>query len=98
MVGADGSKRQLHATVRGRVQGVGFRYFVAFEARRLGLRGYVRIGRDGRSVGLVAEGCPEALEALLDRLRTGPPGAQVAAVQAAWQEMAGEFSDFSIRA
>ena len=98
MAGVDGAKRQLHATVRGRVQGVGFRYFVAFEARRLGLYGYVRNGRDGRSVEVVAEGRSKALEALLDGLRTGPPGAQVAAVQAAWREMAGEFPDFSIRA
>jgi len=46
----------LHATVRGRVQGVGFREFVLTRARALGLTGAARNLLDGRSVEVVAEG------------------------------------------
>src|SRR5439155_20058522 len=55
--------QRLEATVRGRVQGVGFRYFVVREAMELGLVGWVANAADG-SVVLVAEGPPAALDAL----------------------------------
>lgn len=62
--------------VRGRVQGVGFRYFVAAHARALGLRGWARNLLDG-SVEVQAEGPAEALAFLEERLREGPPHARV---------------------
>ena len=67
-----GGRQRLDASVRGRVQGVGFRYFVLREADYLGLDGYVANERDG-SVHVVAEGRTEALDALLERLHEGPP-------------------------
>ena len=75
MMDADAHER-LDASVRGRVQGVGFRYFVMREAAYLGLAGYVANERDG-SVRVVAEGPVSVLEQLLERLREGPPASIV---------------------
>ena len=76
---------RLRAVVHGRVQGVGFRYFVMREARALELNGWVRNRRDG-AVEVEAEGALRPLEALLERLRHGPAGARVAGVDEAWSE------------
>lgn len=67
---------RLHARISGRVQGVGFRWFVREEARRLGLAGWVRNLPTG-DVELVAEGAPDALDALARTIGQGPPGARV---------------------
>jgi len=66
--------------VSGVVQGVGFRWFVKREARRLALRGVVRNLPDG-SVEVVAEGADGALQVLHDTLRHGPIGSRVDRVQ-----------------
>ena len=66
--------------VTGRVQGVGFRYFVRTRARGLGLAGRVRNLRDG-SVEVEATGDAAALEGLRQALAEGPPGARVEAVE-----------------
>ena len=63
--------------VTGRVQGVGFRWFVRQQARRWGVRGWVRNRADG-SVEIAAAGPAEALEGLLAAVHRGPPGAEVA--------------------
>ena len=65
--------------VRGRVQGVGFRYFVEREARSLGLRGWVRNLDDGR-VEVYAVGLPEQLAELAGLLWKGPRRAEVRGV------------------
>ncbi len=61
---------------RGRVQGVGFRWFVMREAERLKLGGYVTNLPDG-SVEVVSQGPEEALERLEGQLRRGPSLARV---------------------
>jgi len=66
----------LHVIVHGRVQGVGFRWFVRERARDLGLRGWVRNDADG-SVEVLAVGGDAALEQLRTLLRGGPTGARV---------------------
>ena len=66
--------------VGGRVQGVGFRAFVLEQARRLGLRGHALNLGDG-SVEVLACGEPAALAELQRALRSGPPRAQVQALQ-----------------
>jgi acylphosphatase len=68
--------------VTGRVQGVGYRYFVLREAERLGLAGFARNLPDG-SVEVVAEGAEEVLGQLEARLRAGPSFASVARVDRA---------------
>ena len=76
------SHRIMRLTVAGRVQGVGFRVFVARAARARGLRGWVRNRRDGTVEALVA-GTSEAVAALLAAVRSGPPGSRVDSVQTA---------------
>jgi acylphosphatase len=62
--------------VRGRVQGVGFRWFVEREAHILGIAGWVRNNADG-SVEILAQGTRDQLTALRSRLREGPRAARV---------------------
>lgn len=66
--------------VRGRVQGVGFRWFVEREARLLGVNGWVRNNADS-SVEVLAMGTPEQLSGLRSRLYQGPRAARVDDVQ-----------------
>jgi acylphosphatase len=68
--------------VSGRVQGVGFRYFVAREIGALGVAGWVRNLADGR-VEVVVSGDPAQLAAVEGRLWQGPPHADVTAVESA---------------
>ncbi len=65
--------------VRGRVQGVGFRFYVEREAHMLGVAGWVRINPDG-TVEVLAMGSREQLMGLRGRLRDGPRAARVDAV------------------
>ncbi len=62
--------------VKGRVQGVGFRWFAVRQAEALGLVGWVRNQDDG-SVEVVAKGPEASLQQLEDALRRGPAGARV---------------------
>lgn len=88
---------RISATVCGRVQNVGFRQFVYEQARRLGLRGYVRNDRhDRQKVELVAEGTRPQLEELERYLHAGPPGAHVTAVMAGWEAATGLYDRFEI--
>lgn len=66
----------IHLEVSGRVQGVGFRWFVVDEARRLKLSGWVRNRPDGK-VEIAASGNADALAQLESAVSNGPPGAQV---------------------
>ncbi len=66
MTGGRPARERLHATVRGSVQGVGYRWFVQRVASRLELDGWVA-NRADRSVEVVAEGPREAIDELLDR-------------------------------
>lgn len=90
------AKRQLHAIVHGRVQGVNFRYYTLQTANQLGLTGWVRNLPD-RTVEVVAEGTPAALERLLAFLHAGPPSAHVTRVNAEWRAATGAFDRFEIR-
>lgn len=66
----------LHFLIRGRVQGVGFRWFVHREASELDLRGWVRNTEDG-DVEVVASGTADDLNDLRSSLRRGPRGSRV---------------------
>jgi acylphosphatase len=87
---------QLHAIITGRVQGVNFRMAAVGQARRLGLKGWVRNNAD-RSVETVAAGAREALVKYMVWLREGPPGARVDQVAETWSDKAETFDAFNIR-
>ncbi|MBI1813984.1 MAG: acylphosphatase [Deltaproteobacteria bacterium] len=94
---ADASQAvRLQLVITGRVQGVGFRYAVLDEARRLQVAGWVRNRRDG-SVEVIAEGSRGRLEQLAVWCHDGPRGALVSHVETNWGEASGEFHEFSIR-
>ena len=92
---AEGPAR-LEAVVRGRVQGVGFRYYILREANRLGLVGWVANESDG-SVRLVAEGDRVDLDRLAERVSIGPAGAAIADLDVRWTAAQGGWSGFSVR-
>lgn len=87
---------RLAARVTGRVQGVGFRWWIRRQADELGLTGWVMNGDDERSVELVAEGPPEALDQLERLLHAGPSGARVEMVDARREPASNEFDGFGI--
>ena len=70
---------RLHVAVRGRVQGVGFRWYVRESAKALDLAGWV-INRADGSVEVAAEGSNDSIHALRKALAEGPPGAIVRSV------------------
>jgi acylphosphatase len=81
--------------IRGRVQGVGFRYSVVARARSLGLGGWVRNRTDG-SVEAAFEGDAEQVGSMVDWCRRGPAGADVRSIDVEWTEPEGE-SVFQMR-
>jgi acylphosphatase len=81
--------------IRGRVQGVGFRYFTQDAARREGVTGWVRNLPDG-SVEALVEGEFEAVMRVERAIRSGPRGARVEDVDVGSQEPSGAYRDFSI--
>jgi acylphosphatase len=81
--------------VRGRVQGVGFRWFVEREAHILGLAGWVRNNADG-SVEVLAQGTRDQLSGLRSRLRQGPRAARVDGVEESESRPVSGLSSFRI--
>jgi acylphosphatase len=81
--------------VRGRVQGVGFRWFVEREAHLLGIAGWVRNNHDG-SVEILAQGTREQHAGLHSRLREGPRAARVDAVEVCETTLVEGMSSFRI--
>lgn len=92
---AGGTHRRLHAVVQGRVQGVGFRYFVSETASHLQLTGICRNLRNG-DVEVIAEGEQGALEALEVALKRGPSSSRVDKLHSVWLPPTGEFRVFSV--
>lgn len=81
--------------VRGRVQGVGFRWFVEREAHILGISGWVRNNADG-SVEVLAQGTSDQLSGLHARLRQGPRAARVDNVEVSEARPSAGISSFRI--
>ena len=87
---------RLHATIEGRVQGVGFRAFVQANAEMLGLTGWVRNRWNG-AVEVLVEGERSELEAFFDILRQGPRMSYVETITPEWLPATGEFNRFIVR-
>ena len=87
----------LHAIIKGKVQGVGYRYFTQKTARKLGLKGWVKNKPDG-TVEVWAEGDENTLKIFLEYLKEGPPLAFVEYIEhKILKDKEGGFSDFEIR-
>jgi acylphosphatase len=89
-------RSRVRVTVRGSVQGVGFRAFVQRVARGLDLDGWVANRADG-AVDVVAEGPGPAIDRLVERLRQGPPAAWVRDIDIQPESPRGEAAGFAIR-
>ena len=87
--------KRMHMLITGRVQAVGFRYFVEEHASRLGLKGFVR-NTENREVEVVAEGESDALLELHQLCEKGPRHSQVEEVKVVYDEPAGEFYGFEV--
>jgi acylphosphatase len=81
--------------VRGRVQGVGFRWFVEREAHILGIAGWVRNNADG-SVEVLAQGTRDQVSGLRSRLRQGPRAARVDGVEESEAQPVNGLNSFRI--
>lgn len=90
------ARRRFTALVHGRVQGVGFRYFISDIARELGLSGFVRNRSDG-IVEVVAEGEEATLRLLLYHMNKGPRNGNVEEVEVEWSDPADVHDAFYIR-
>jgi acylphosphatase len=80
--------------IQGRVQGVGFRATLAWEAQKQGVTGWVRNRRDGTVEALI-QGSGEAMAAMIAWARRGPPGARVDRVEV--ELGSSDFTDFEQR-
>lgn len=87
---------RLHAYIKGRVQGVSFRYFALRAAQDQHLTGWVRNLWDGR-VEVLAEGNQEALNRFVAEMRKGPISSGVEDVAVEYSDASGEFKTFQIR-
>jgi acylphosphatase len=95
MTPADKPIQARRFLVRGRVQGVGFRWFVEREAHMLGIAGWVRNNADG-TVEILAQGTGDQLSGLHSRLRQGPRAARVDSVEVSEVRPSANLSSFRI--
>jgi acylphosphatase len=95
MTSGEKSVQARRFLVRGRVQGVGFRWFVEREAHVLGIAGWVRNNHDG-SVEVLAQGTRDQLLGLHSRLREGPRAARVDSVDVSDATPVNGMSSFQI--
>ncbi|HSD99295.1 MAG TPA: acylphosphatase [Burkholderiales bacterium] len=83
-----------HLIITGRVQGVGFRFYMERKARELGITGWVRNRRDG-AVEAVVQGTTGAVESMIAWARRGPPSSIVAEVRVS--DASGDYAGFETR-
>jgi acylphosphatase len=95
MTSAEKTAQALRFVVRGRVQGVGYRWFVEREAHVLGIAGWVRNNADG-SVEVLAMGSRDQVLGLRSRLRAGPRAARVDDVEEAEAKPVAGLTTFRI--
>lgn len=87
---------QFHCHIKGRVQGVGFRYFVMNEAENRSLSGWVR-NTDSGEVEAVFSGAKSSIESMLLALQQGPPLSRILRVDFDWEEPDPALKGFEIR-
>jgi acylphosphatase len=90
------SAERVTARITGRVQGVGYRWWVRRQAEALGITGWVMNADEERAVDVVAEGSADSLDELERRLWIGPDAARVEQVTSRRGPASGEFDRFGI--
>lgn len=88
--------RRVRVLISGRVQGVFFRAYTKEEAKRLGLKGWVKNLPDGR-VEALFEGEDEAVEKMIKWCHRGSPASKVEKVEVFEEPYLGEYEGFSIK-
>ncbi len=88
--------KRVRVFISGKVQGVYFRAYTREEAKKLGIKGWVRNLPDGR-VEAVFEGKDDAVEKMIKWCHKGSPFSRVEDVEVIEEPYLGEFEDFSIR-
>ncbi|MBP1929765.1 acylphosphatase [Methanolinea mesophila] len=89
--------KRITANVSGRVQGVGYRYFVTDRACEIGVKGYAKNLADG-SVEVVAEGTESRLREFAGTLSAKDDSViRVEGIEIEWSDATGEFAGFGIR-
>lgn len=88
-------RKAVLALVRGRVQGVGFRYEARSVARSLGILGWITNLPDG-GVETYAEGPDEAVDRYVQWLNHGPPGARVESLDISERNPKGQYPSFTV--
>lgn len=89
-------KNAFIATIHGRVQGVGFRYYTRSMAHRLNVNGYVQNLPDG-SVRVECEGDPAAVEKMAQWLKKGPSSANVTDVDLRYKDQKSGYATFTVQ-
>jgi acylphosphatase len=87
--------KQAHVFISGRVQGVGYRYFVKSNAKKFSLVGWVRNTEDG-GVEAVFQGDEKIIEQMIDLCKQGPMFSEVKHVGFEWEEVKDTYPNFSI--
>jgi len=87
--------RRVHLIIKGRVQGVGFRYFIYTTAINLHLKGWVR-NRASGNVEILAQGAHKKINQLIQAARKGPDMAQVLDVDIEWDQKSPDLPPFTI--
>ena len=87
---------RVHVWVQGMVQNVGFRAYVEYNARQLGVAGWVRnVGYD--TVEAVAEGKRENVDRFVEAMKAGPRASRVNESKVEWENATGEFKEFGVK-
>ena len=87
---------RVHIVVKGRVQGVGFRAHVEYNALQIGVLGWVRnIGWD--TVETAAEGTREQIDQFIEMVKTGPRASRVDEARVEYEPTTGHLSGFSVK-
>ncbi len=86
-------RAQIH--ISGDVQGVFFRHHTRREAKKFGVKGWVRNLDDGR-VEAILEGEEDAVKKLIEWCKSGPPLARVKEVEVNWEEYRSEYKNFDV--
>jgi acylphosphatase len=87
---------RVHVWVQGLVQNVGFRAYVEYNARQLGVAGWVRnVGYD--TVEAVAEGKRGKVDRFVEAMKAGPSASRVNESKVEWENATGEFKEFGVK-